>query len=80
MIVALDNYIDEWTSLKKRGAYGASKELPDSPAVHYAMALALAAAGRDTEATHWLNRAIGEVPELKREAATDLPLACLGAF
>ena len=40
-----------------------------------AMALALAAAVRDTEAVHWLNRAIGEVPELEREAATDLTLA-----
>jgi hypothetical protein len=52
-------------------------ELPDSPAVHYAMALALAYADQPDRAADWLDRAIGEVPDLEREAATDPALDLL---
>lgn len=50
-------------------------ELPDSPAVQYAMALALAYAGRGADAAPWLRQAIAQVPELERETTIDPALA-----
>jgi hypothetical protein len=53
------------------------EELPESPAVHYAMALALAYSGDFAQAERWLARAVAEVPALGREATTDPELARL---
>lgn len=51
------------------------EELPNSAAVHYAMALALAYAGRAADAAPWLRRAIAQVPELEQESTRDRALA-----
>jgi mannose-6-phosphate isomerase-like protein (cupin superfamily) len=51
------------------------RELGDTPGTLYAMALALAAAGRTDEARRRLDEAIARVPDLRREAQSDPLLA-----
>jgi len=53
------------------------RELPDSPGVAYALALAAAASGDDAEARRRLAEAVDRVPELADEARTDAVLARL---
>lgn len=53
------------------------RELPDSPGVRYALALAAAASGADDEARRWLAQAVERVPELADEARADALLARL---
>ena len=50
---------------------------PDSPGAHYAMALALAAAGDAGGARRRLDEAIERVPDLRREALRDPLLSSL---
>ena len=53
------------------------RELPGSPGVGYALALAAAANGDDDEARRRLSEAVERVPELAAEARTDAALARL---
>jgi hypothetical protein len=53
------------------------RELPDSPGVRYALALAAAAAGDDARARALLDEAVARVPELAAEARADAVLARL---
>ena len=53
------------------------RELPDSPGVRYALALAAAARGDEEEARRRLAEAVAQVPELAAEARTDAVLAPL---
>jgi hypothetical protein len=52
-------------------AQEALRELPDSPGVHYALALAAAARGDDVEARRRLAEAVERVPALADEARDD---------
>jgi len=53
------------------------RELPNSPGVRYAVALAAAARGDSTEARQRLSEAIAQVPELRVEALDEPLLAAL---
>jgi uncharacterized membrane-anchored protein len=55
------------------------RELPDSPGVRYALALAAAANGDDEEARRRLAEAVAGVPELADEARKDVALRRLPA-